>query len=98
MMKVTTIGVAWYRPEDWAALKSMFVDSDKLQENYQDWLHDAEELEKDLSEAGHLVKRVHLDPKTFPGWCTLRGLRPDAAARSQFASEFVRLNPDKGNV
>ena len=92
------IGIAWYRSEDGVALKSIFVGSDKLQDSYQEWLEGAEEVEQRLRWDGHVVKRVHIDPKTFPGWCTLKGLRPNASARTEYASEVVRLKLDDKSI
>ena len=91
MTQEGVVGIAWYRPEDWVALKSILIDADKLQDSYQEWLKHAQEVQQQMQREGHVVNRVRIDPKTFPGWCTLRGLRPDAAARSEYASEIARL-------
>jgi len=94
MTRELVVGIVWYRPEDWVALKSILVDSDTLDDSYQDWLKGAEEVEQRLRREGHIVERVRINPRTFPGWCTLKGLRTDANARTEYATEFVQLKRD----
>ena len=85
-------GIVWYKPKDWARLRSIFVDGSILQDTYAEWLREAKALEFKLRREGRAVRRVHLDLDAFQTWCTLQGLPTDAAARSQFAAEHVRLN------
>lgn len=84
------IGVAWYTPEDWKAVKQMSEDGDKLHDSYQEWLLDARRREKTLRNEGHEAERVLIDPAKLKAWCMLRGARIDASARSKFVSEFLQ--------
>ena len=84
------VGIPWYKRKDWHALKAIFADADALHDSYDQWRSDARDLERGLREQGHVIERVHLEPESFLQWCTLRGLRTDAKARSGFASEMAR--------
>jgi len=87
MPTVSAIGIPWYRAEDWSAIKSLFVDGDRLHASFTEWLKAAEGLEKQLRKSGHLVERAYIDPSTFPAWCAERGLKIDSEARTLFANE-----------
>ena len=86
---VRAMGIAWYREEDWDAIKRVMVDSDKLHARYEDWLKVAEKLFNDSRQGGRIVERAYIDPAEFAGWCALRGLNVDAQARQKFCAEFV---------
>ena len=86
---VRAIGIPWYREQDWDAIKSVMVDSDKLHGRYEDWLEAAENLENGIRQRGQIVERAYIDPTEFAGWCALRGLNVNADARGKFASELA---------
>jgi hypothetical protein len=86
---IRTLGMPWYRQEDWDALIALFVDREKLPATYVKWLRRAEQGEKVLKREGTILERVYLEPGEFAGWCTKRGSNVDAAARMNFAAEAV---------
>jgi len=83
------IGLAWYRPDDWPALRKLFADGDKLPATHEKWLQQAEAVEQRLKGSGIIVERVYIDPDGFARWCAARGMDIDADARKRFASEAV---------
>jgi hypothetical protein len=86
---IRTLGMPWYRREDWSALLIIFVDATKLPATYDKWLRRAEKAEREFERQGTIAERVYLDPIEFAGWCGARGLKIDAAARMNFATEFI---------
>jgi hypothetical protein len=86
----TVVGIVWYRREDWPALGRLFVDAEELDDSYDDWLAQAESTFRQLESQGLIVEKVYMHPVVFADWCRERGLRPDADARSRFASEIAR--------
>jgi hypothetical protein len=86
---IRTIGIAWYRREDWGEVRKLFVDRDTLPATYDEWLAEAEEVLENLIEQGYLVERAYIDPRQFAVWCAMRGLDLDARARSRFANDHV---------
>ena len=88
-MKVTVIGIAWYRREDYSRLLEVFPDAQKLPEIYDDWLKGAELGERKLSSSGVRVIRIVVEPDEFTRWCQSAGCDLDANARTRFASERV---------
>ena len=83
------VGVVWYREADWPRLRAQLADADELPDTYAEWLASAEGLLARLRWDRIPAERVPLDPDTFSAWCAVRGLAPDAQARSQYASEVV---------
>lgn len=52
-MKVSTVGIPWYRPDDYNKLRKLFVDGNILHATYKEWLASAEQLEKQLKDEAH---------------------------------------------
>jgi NhaA family Na+:H+ antiporter len=86
----TIVGVVWYRPEQWARMREVVADPERLEATYEQWLKVASKAFKDLSNLGLQVLKVEVDADEFVLWCKLNGLPLDGAARSQFVTEKVR--------
>jgi hypothetical protein len=72
-MKVSKMGIAWYRREDYDRLRRIFSDGANLPQHYDDWLKLAEKLAERLKNQGQAFQRVYIDPDTFPDWCARTG-------------------------
>ena len=83
------VGAYWIREEDYPALLKIFDDGDRMPPSWNEWLKMAEEMEQGLKAYGHVVLRVHIDPRTFPDWCAAQGMRPGGAARRKFVAAAV---------
>ena len=83
------VGAYWIREEDYAALLNIFEDGANLPPSWQEWLKMAEEMEHGLKAYGHVVLRVHLDPKTFPEWCAAQGTSTGGEGRKRFVAAAV---------
>ncbi len=86
-----SLGMGWYRPEDWDRLLQMIADRDSMHDTYTEWLASARQGERDFLARGHLVERVMVDPDELASWCLIRGLVPDGATRAEFVSDRMRL-------
>ena len=85
-MPVRAVGLPWYKAEDYAAIRSVMKDGDRLPATHADWQRKAEHIEQKCRGDGYLTVRAYVDPVEFPLWCSQRGLDVDANARTQFAS------------
>jgi hypothetical protein len=89
----TVIGVAWYEPDEWAELRAIAPDADKLEATHSEWLAMAEKSLRDLRRAGYRLYRVPVKVAALQAWCDALGCRPDASARAEYASaELQRLH------
>ena len=83
------VGAYWIKVEDYAALRKIFDDGDRLPDTWQEWLKVATEMEQGLKAYGHVVMRVYIDPKTFLDWCTANGTTPGREGRKKFVAAAV---------
>jgi hypothetical protein len=84
--RLAYIGMAWYRPEDYATILRIMEDRERLFDTYEEWLMGAERGEKSMRLQGSVVVRVYIDPITFPQWCLDTGHNIDAKARMDYAN------------
>jgi hypothetical protein len=82
-----TAALAWYRREDYPRVLEMMADRSEMHDTYDEWLRDAERLEKGLVSKGQAVTHVILDPERFRSWCDQHNLKPVAKSRSRFVAE-----------
>lgn len=85
-MEIVYIGMVWYRSEDYAAIRNLMLDADRLPATYAEWLRNAEKGEKEVRSKGQIPIKAYIDPKDFGAWCAIRGLKVDAGGRQQFAA------------
>jgi hypothetical protein len=89
------VGIGWYDAVQWAKLKQVAVDPERLDDTHEDWQRTAERTERELARDGGLViRRVPIDVDALVAWCRERGKPVDGPARSAYAAEMVlRLGP-----
>jgi hypothetical protein len=90
-------GIAWYRRDQWARLRELAADADKLDEAYEDWLAGAQKTIVQMTAAGVHVRRVDIDLDELVRWCRYEGRRLDSAARAAFAAERLRSGLKRAN-
>ncbi len=92
--KVQAVGIAWYEPADYPAIRAMMIDGHSLPATHGAWLQRARKGEQEFLAKGTRLVRVIIKPQPFAAWCALRGLNLDSAARRRFAAEHARHDPD----
>jgi len=83
-------GVAWFKPEQWQALRNASVDRKKMEETHSEWLLNANRALKELRAQGMTVEPVEIDVKELVAWCQEQGLPLNSSARSRYAAEKIR--------
>jgi hypothetical protein len=83
------IGMVWYLAEDFDEIQAMMGDGHGLHRTYAEWKTAAEAGEKRVSTNGGRVYRAIIRPAEFRAWCEARGVKLDANARNDFASQFA---------
>lgn len=87
--QISIVGFAWYELEDFPRIKALMEDGHALPSTYSEWRLQAEQLERKLRREGHFVIRAPLRPDELLHWCAARGLKVNASARTQFASQIA---------
>jgi hypothetical protein len=83
------VGFPWFHRKDYEELLKIFIDSDLMPKAYDEWILLAEEGLDRLIKDGLTVKKVNINPETFPAWCEAKGLNIDAKARIIFADDYI---------
>lgn len=84
------VAVAWYRRDQWARLRELAADGDRLEASYEDWLANARRTLVGASIAGVPARRVDVDVEALARWCREEGRPLDAGARAEFAARVLR--------
>ncbi|MEE7446624.1 hypothetical protein MRF4_01575 [Methylobacterium radiotolerans] len=80
------VGLPWYAPEHYQALRTGLADGAKLPPDYETWRIATEQMEREVQRSGVEVVRVPIEPEIFATWCEGAGLPRDAAARARYAA------------
>jgi hypothetical protein len=83
-------GVAWFRPEQWQALKNASVDRKEMEKTHSEWLINANHALRELRAQGVQVEPVEIEVKELVAWCKEQGIPLNSSARSRYAAEKIR--------
>jgi hypothetical protein len=81
-----TVGIAWYKREDYPELRGVMHDAHVLPLTYDGWLRLAVGVVKLEQAKGSRIVKAMIDPKMFVAWCRATGQRIDAAARTRYVN------------
>lgn len=98
LMKISVVGVPWYRKGDYVRVRAQFADGACLHETYAEWLAAARTTEAHLIGQGHRVIRAEIEADKFVAWCSAHDVVPDAKARIRCANEFAYLDKRFGDA
>ena len=87
------IGIAWYKPEQWELLRAESVDSENLEDTYEEWLEFIEQQMQEARKAGIIISKVEVDVEEIIAWCRIRQRPMDTDARSEFVTQ--KMNEQK---
>jgi hypothetical protein len=82
-------GIAWYRRDQWARLREVATDADRLEEAYEDWLAGAQKTIVQMTVSGAHVRRVDIELDELVRRCRHEGRPLDSAARAAFTAAFT---------
>lgn len=95
---ISIVGLVWYAEEDFAQIKALMLDSDKLPPRYADWQARAENGERQLRAQGHKTVRAYLKPEAFQQWCRTNGHEVNSQGRMAFANWYAKEVHTKGAI
>ena len=77
--------MAWYRREQWALLRAIAADADKLEQTYDEWLAFASGKLRKLEASGLRVHKIDVEIGALRRWCGSEGRAVDGEARAEYA-------------
>ncbi len=88
--ELESVGVPWYRADQWELLRERADDPEVLVERYEDWVVQAERMLALLEKQGMSVEKIDVDVEEVIAWCKAAGRPFDSKARAEYASELLR--------
>ncbi len=92
----TTIGIAWYRREEWPKLLAAASDRDDLEDTYDEWLQAARRTLLGLNAQGLAVEKVDIGVDELVSWCQKQQVPLNGATRADYVSHKLMLRHTKG--
>lgn len=90
------VGIAWYRPEDWARIREISIDRAYLPEDFGEWERGMDRHLAELAIRGIEPDKFIIDPDALLAWATFRNIKIDNQARTRYATELLGGNSNKG--
>ncbi len=87
--KLIPVGLPWCREEDYNAFLAILQDANDWPTTWDNFVARMEKAERSFQESGQTVRRININPRTFPIWCASKGYRIDANACHKFAAEIA---------
>lgn len=78
------IGVGWYKKEQWQLLREVSEDSDNLEDTFHEWVANANDSIKKLSNSGCRFAKIEIDVTELLEWCSKQKLAVNGTSRSNF--------------
>src|SRR3954471_11669579 len=78
-----TVGIAWYRREDYPEIRRVMADAEVLPEDYDAWLRLAQQVATIEEAKGSAIVRALISPEAFADWCLATQRRADVDARTR---------------
>lgn len=94
-MKVSAVGMAWYREEDYPRILKIMDDAHTLPTTYNKWHQLAEKRESQVKREGHFTVRAIIKPDEFLAWCKATGNKVDSSGRMAFANKVAKDSIDR---
>ena len=83
------IGIVLYTKDEWEKMKAISVDSERLENSFDEWNEMSEKVLKDMKATGLSGEKVFIKADEFFIWCKIHSLPVDAASRSRYVSEIL---------
>lgn len=91
-----TLGIAMYRPEDWARLRRIAADSEALERTWTERCQTVVKLESEMRAAGIEYEPVLVDLDELVRFCREHELENNGEARASFVVEVLRRRHGTG--
>lgn len=83
-------GIAWYSPQQWAKLRQVAADPEKLEATYQEWLAAFQRTFEQLSAEGVSLTKIRVDVAQLVEWCKEQNVQVNGPARARYVAHLVQ--------
>ena len=92
------LGIAWYQENQWARLRDVSTDRDRLEPTFGEWLAVAQARYDALSKKETRVQKVHVDVEDMAAWCRQMGRTVDSEGRTAYVVYLLTLEKKSLNT
>lgn len=82
--------LAWFQPKEWHQLKAVVDDPSTLDDTYEEWRKNAENVIQEFRKNGKTVKKISIKTDELIAWCKSKYIKPDGKARSEYAALLMQ--------
>ncbi len=87
--RLRNVGIVWYTEEELGKMKNISVDSELLENSFQEWKEMAEKTFADMKSTGIIGEKVSIKTEEFSIWCKIHSVLVDSSSRSKYVSEIM---------
>lgn len=84
--------VVWYRPDQYAAVRTFAADSARMEKTFQEWKLLADKSVEELVRQGNTVRKVDFDHAAFIRWAAAHKVKSTQQSRIAFCTEIATRN------
>lgn len=84
--KKPVLGVGWYKKEQWSLLREKSDDVQKLEDTYYEWVANANDTIKKLSNSPYHVVKIEIDVEELIEWCNKENYVLNGESRAKYIS------------
>lgn len=92
MTSEENIGIAfcWYEADEWKKLKQTAVDSETLDDSYEEWKSSANNAISEITAQGLKIDKIAMRMNEFNSWCQENNSINNSEARSSYAAKKLQ--------
>lgn len=91
------IGVTWYTPESWAAIKATATDPECFEDSFEQWKAMAVAARRNFQRSGVMALECQIDPTAFATWCAANQQENNSTARGEYVAEVLSAAHSKAD-
>lgn len=85
---ITEINLAYYQKKDWKRFLKIIDDRESMHDTWKEWNKAYLKTKKHLTSNGFIVRDFVVDIDELKDYCTIRNIKNNGEARSQFVANI----------
>lgn len=82
-------GLCWVKEEDWAKLKEVAEDSDRLEATWQEWQQKSREMIEVFATRNIHIQKIEVEIDELINWCTSQNKPINASTRAEYVTHLM---------
>lgn len=82
-------GLCWIKEEDWARLKEVTEDTDRLEDTWQEWQQKSLEMIEVFATRNIHIQKIEVEIEELINWCTSQNKPINASTRAEYVTQLM---------